>query len=396
ADPFFFYYASWLVHTPIQARSKALLEKYCAKLGVDYTTDPGGWALEGQKNPYYCAMVETLDHYVGQLVDYLETTDDPRWPGHKLIENTYLIFTSDNGGMEGHPGEIITDNYPLDRGKISAKEGGVRVPFIIAGPGIKAGIESDVVINGTDLYPTIVNWAKAKFSDEQAMDGIDLGPLLSGDATDPGLVKNADGTPRDTMMWHFPHATQESTLRVGGYKLVRNYNKYTPNATEFELYQLYDENNQRVDIEESNNLATADPDRTAAMNQKLTEMLDSMDASLPHLNPKSRFFGPEKERVPAVLKHQEKEGVLIFRFKENGSKVVRANLIYTLNGGAKEEEWYRLKANIKDDQIRIKIPKGTTHNYLNLSDENRFLVSYPEIPTKREGKSFAEFALDVE
>ena len=49
---------------------------------------------EGQTNPFYCAMVEQLDHYIGQLIGYLEQTDDPRWPGHKLSENTYVIFTS--------------------------------------------------------------------------------------------------------------------------------------------------------------------------------------------------------------------------------------------------------------------------------------------------------------
>ena len=81
-------------------------------------------------------MVEMFDHYVGNLVKYLEYTDDPRRPGHKLMENTYIILTSDNGGMEQVPGEIITDNYPLDRGKINAKEGGVRVPFIVTGPNI--------------------------------------------------------------------------------------------------------------------------------------------------------------------------------------------------------------------------------------------------------------------
>ena len=63
----------------------------------------------------------------------------PAGRAHKLSENTYVLFTSDNGGMEGHPGEVITDNYPLDKGKISAMEGGIRVPLIITGPGIRAG-----------------------------------------------------------------------------------------------------------------------------------------------------------------------------------------------------------------------------------------------------------------
>ena len=44
--PFFLYYASWLVHTPIHSRSKALLEKYCKKLGLDYPSDPTGWSLQ--------------------------------------------------------------------------------------------------------------------------------------------------------------------------------------------------------------------------------------------------------------------------------------------------------------------------------------------------------------
>ena len=118
AQPFFLYYAAWLVHTPIHSRSKELLEKYCKKLGVDFPTDPKRVALGGtEKNPYYCAMVEMFDHYVGNLVKYLENTDDPRRPGHKLMENTYIVLTSDNGGMERVPGEIITDNYPWIVGK---------------------------------------------------------------------------------------------------------------------------------------------------------------------------------------------------------------------------------------------------------------------------------------
>ena len=88
----------WCTH-PF-TRSKALLEKYCKKLGVDYPSDPNGWSLKGQRNPFYCAMVEMLDHYVGQIISYLETTPDPRRPGHFLMSNTYIIFTSDNGGME--------------------------------------------------------------------------------------------------------------------------------------------------------------------------------------------------------------------------------------------------------------------------------------------------------
>ena len=63
---------------------KELLEKYCKKLGVDMPTDPNGWPTQGQSNPYYCAMVEMLDHYIGMLVRYLEKTEDPRNPAASL------------------------------------------------------------------------------------------------------------------------------------------------------------------------------------------------------------------------------------------------------------------------------------------------------------------------
>jgi arylsulfatase A-like enzyme len=182
--PFFLYYATWLVHAPIQTRSKRLLEKYCEKMDVPFPTDPVGWEIEGQKNPYYGAMVEMFDYYIGQVINYLKTTDDPRWKGHKLIENSYIIFTSDNGGMEGHPGEIYTDNYPLDKGKINAKEGGTRVPLIITGPGIKPNQESNVMINGVDFYPTILSWTGSKHPNVQELDGVDLSTLLKTNPAD--------------------------------------------------------------------------------------------------------------------------------------------------------------------------------------------------------------------
>ena len=134
-QPFFLYYATWLVHAPIVMRSEALLRKYEQKLGVTLTEEHAKtWKNPGQTNLFYCAMVEQLDYYLGQIFTYLETTEDPRRPGHKLIENTYIIFSSDNGGMEGTHEEIYTDNFPLDRGEISLREGGVRVPLIITGP----------------------------------------------------------------------------------------------------------------------------------------------------------------------------------------------------------------------------------------------------------------------
>ena len=92
--------------------------------------------------------------------------------------NTFIIFTSDNGGMEGHAAEVITDNYPLDKGKISAMEGGTRVPLIITGPKINQGVESDVMVNGLDFYPTILSLTGTSRPKNKNLDGADLSNLL--------------------------------------------------------------------------------------------------------------------------------------------------------------------------------------------------------------------------
>lgn len=222
--PFFLYYATWLVHTPIHTRSRPLLEKYCKKLGIGFPKDPKGWNLPGQQNPYYAAMVEMLDYYVGQIFTYLKETDDPRWPGHKLIENTYIIFTSDNGGMEGYPGEVITDNYPLDKGKINAQEGDIRVPLLISGPKIPANVKTDVLANGMDFFPTILSWTKTQKPEGLKFDGLDLSKLLENNPKNPDLAKYHDGTVRNSVMHHFPNsASMHSTLRIDGWKLIKNY-----------------------------------------------------------------------------------------------------------------------------------------------------------------------------
>ena len=401
--PFFLYYATWLVHTPIHTRSEQLLEKYCKKLGVEKPNDQEGWTMKGQTNPFYCAMVEELDYYMGKVFDYLKGTQDPRWPGHKLIENTYIIFTSDNGGMEGHPGEVITDNYPLDKGKISAMEGGTRVPLIITGPGIPKGVESDVMVNGLDFYPTLLTLTGTKRPKDKDLDGCDLSDLLLKNPTNSSLVKNKDGKPRDTMVWHFPHSVAlESTIRMGGYKLVRNYNhRFDERTTELELYQLYKTENGkqvRVDIEEANNLASQHPQLSKELNERLSSILNEMDASYPYYNPQARRVGAEKNLIPKVISHEIQNETVTFSVREQGAKIVRADLIYTNNGGKKYEEWYRIKGKEKTKgTISFNLPEGSTHYYLNLIDENNFLVSYPETPDYSElGKTkekFAKFAI---
>ncbi|WDE99439.1 sulfatase [Lentisphaera profundi] len=377
AKPFFLYYATWLVHTPIHTRSRPLLEKYCKKIGIDFPTDPKGWTLPGQQNPYYAAMIEMLDYYLGQVITSLKETDDPRWPGHKLIENTYIIFTSDNGGMEGHPGEVITDNYPLDKGKINAQEGGTRVPFIISGPMVPKAVQTNVIANGMDLFPTILSWTKTKKPTDLQFDGSDLSSLITNNPQDPNLIKEANGEVRNSVMHHFPNsASMHSTLRIDGWKIIRN---YQPNKAKIELYQLYDDSGKRVDIEESKNLVSQMPEKAAEMNRLLQQRLDEMDADYPYKNPYFKNSLAGKKQVPIVTSQEQNGRQLSLNYENKGNALSKAYLMYTLNGGQQSEEWYRMDAQIQGNKVNATLPEGSTHYIFNLIDDQNFLVSYPRM-----------------
>lgn len=394
-DPFFLFYASRLVHTPIHTRSEALLKKYYQKLGIDYPKEKDLWEEKGQRNAYYAAMVETIDHYTGLLIKYLEQTEDPRWPGHMLIENTYVVFTSDNGGMEQHTGEIITDNYPLDKGKINAKEGGTRVPFIVKGPTISSNIESNVMVNGLDLYPTILSWTGTQKEDNQILDGADLSILLDKDPTDSKLVIDTEtGDPRNTMMWHFPNSSMQSTLRIDGYKLVRQYVD-TDEKAKLELYHLYEDGSKRVDIEEAKNIASTMPKKAKEMDRLLDKRLEKLNARYPFLNPASKKSLPNKAKIPTVVKNGVNGKEVWLEYKKNGSKVVKAELIYTKNGGVKGEIWFPITMKLTGNKVCVKLPKGTTHYVFNLVDENNFLISYPDAGYQKTTKIFATKAIQV-
>ena len=401
-QPFFMYYATWLVHAPIITRNKALLEKYATRMNVDPATRVGKKAkFDGQTNPFYGAMVESLDYYMGQVFSYLETTDDPRWPGHKLSENTYIIFTSDNGGVTGY-----TDNTPLDMGKTSAKEGGTRVPLMIVGPNIPAGVQSDVMVNGLDFYPTILSLSGAPQPKNKHLDGCDLSPLLWGNPRDKSLVKHADGKVRDTMIWHYPHANSfESTLIQDGYKLIRNYdhlgNLKTPPIELFQLYKTKDQKQIRADIEEAKNLVSELPEKAAEMDKKLTNILTEMKASYPSYNPYYKGKPPHLQNIPAVKNIptvndvKEEQGTVTVNYQEHGAKVQHAQLIYTFNGEDKDEEWFRvILSKGEGSTYHGKLPKGTTHYFVNLIDEHHFLISHPSLKSYKHKKSaITEFAL---
>ena len=280
-EPFFLNVCHWMVHWPMLTRNGELLEYYCDKFGQPFPPKVGDMTLPGQQNPYFASMVTSVDWSLGQIVDFLETTDDPRSPGKKLIETTYIFFSSDNGGAEQRGPEVLSDNAPLKYGKGHTEGGGVRVPMVISGPGIDAGSQFDGMINQLDFFPTFLSLTSSRIAprDYAELSGLDISSVLHGKGSQ---VLDADGNEREFLFWHFPHGSGwKSAIRIGDFKLHKRYE-----TDDYELYRLY-QDGQRNDFEEANDLAK-NPEYASVV-ERLSGLLDEAlvanNAELPYLNP---------------------------------------------------------------------------------------------------------------
>ena len=148
-------------------------------------------------------LVHADDIVLGELIDFLETNDDPRNPGGKLIDNTLIIFTSDNGANIDGPGvggltESGTgDAVDLGGKKSSKLEGGTRVPFIAAWAGeVQEGLTSNALFGQHDLYATFAEITQQQLEPTYAdTEGADSESVLSalqgtefGSVRDSGLI----------------------------------------------------------------------------------------------------------------------------------------------------------------------------------------------------------------
>jgi len=253
SQPFFLYYSPYAVHTPIQP-IESLLAKYENKSSEI-----------GQNNSDYATMVENLDRNIGLLIEALKSN-------HQL-ENTLIIFVSDNGGLKG-----ITDQQPLRAGKGSYYEGGIRVPFFFIWEGkINARTINHTPITNMDIYPTLLEAAGIQ-NTGLAFDGESLLPILTG----------RDQLQERALFWHFPiyleaykygqsetrdpqFRTRPGTaMRFGKWKL-----HYYFEDNDVELYDL--EN----DISEKNELSKSFPEKKEELLGMMKEWWKLTSAPIP-------------------------------------------------------------------------------------------------------------------
>lgn len=264
-SPFFVQISHYAVHVDMQMRSQTL-EKYRA-------LPPGRL----HRNAAFAAMTEDLDAGVGMILDKLDEL--------KLTDNTYVIYLADNGAVGWLPPDrtkhlsnrnmvsSIGRNHPLRAGKWTVFEGGVRVPFIVAGPGIPSGSFSNVPVTGWDLLPTIADLA-GYFNDLPAdIDGGSFRDVLENRGE--GKVRRRS----DALVFHrYSNSYRHSAIRVGDYKLVRFW--IVPRSTGGTVYhidraQLFD---LRHDPGETENLAGQMPKKMQELEQALLAYLRSVSS----------------------------------------------------------------------------------------------------------------------
>jgi arylsulfatase A-like enzyme len=375
--PFFLYLAHWMVHYPIITRNRNLLEYYTDKLGIDFPKDKSDITTPGQSNPYYGAMVTTVDWSLGRVVDLLKTTDDPRNPGKKLIETTYIFMTSDNGGAEDRRREIITDNAPLDKGKKYAQEGGVRVPMVISGPTIKAGSQFDNMVNQLDYFPTIMNLTGTSLTPQQQakLSGLDITPVLNGKSN---VVKDASGKAREFLWWHFPHnsdSQMQSAIREGDFKLYKNYEDNS-----YSLYRLY-KDGQMLDIGEQSDVVGVKEYAkiVESLSTKLEALLAQHNAEFPSKNPQFKGLSKsDKDALPMIESHayKAKQHLAIIQLAKNKTPLHSA---YVLVKGGSYKRYEKLSANIdfksgKPPLVTAKLPADVIEYVFVLIDKNNFMI----------------------
>ncbi|MCP4312823.1 MAG: sulfatase-like hydrolase/transferase [Bacteroidetes bacterium] len=232
------------VHVPLETRQE-LEDKYNAK-------EPGSF---GQDNAVMAGMIESLDQSVGLLMDKLEDLE--------LLDKTYIVFLSDNGGLK-----TATSNLPLRGGKSQCYEGGIRVPFIVKGPGLPGNRQVSYPAISNDLFPTMLSMAGIGPMPEAHMDGISLMPLLTADSTE--LV-------RENLFFHYPHYQSlppHSAVRSGDWKLIEHHEDGN-----VELFDL------DTDPGELNNLAATHTEKRDELLQLLHDHLSEIGAQLPAPNP---------------------------------------------------------------------------------------------------------------
>jgi len=144
--PWFLWIAYNAAHTPFHRPDNAVLAANSPSRSlapyVEGTSDP---------LPYYLAMLEAMDYEMGRLITSMSDEEKA---------NTVIIFIGDNGTPKKVAQYVNTTKHR----KGSIYQGGINVPMVVSGNGVRVGRESSALVSTTDLYATIAEIAGGSVS----------------------------------------------------------------------------------------------------------------------------------------------------------------------------------------------------------------------------------------
>ena len=268
--PFYLQVSHYATHVDFQTREETYQKYLQKKKGAIHN------------NPGFAGMLENLDSGIGSLLDKMEELG--------IADHTYVILMTDNGGVEAfppvknkfdHPStfKIPSNNYPLRGGKWTLYEGGIRVPFMVMGPGIKPGSQCDIPVTGWDILPTLSDLAGNKQPLPANLDGTSIRPLLEK-GNEGKFVRN-----EEELVFHY-YGKSHSAIRAGDWKLIKFWN-----LKKIELYNL------KQDPGELNDLAPSSPEKVKELEARLMAYLEKVHAEI--------LYPPKNVKVKSKYKNND-------------------------------------------------------------------------------------------
>ncbi|MEM9368284.1 MAG: sulfatase [Planctomycetota bacterium] len=223
-----------------------------------------GETIRRKEDPaIWFGMGEDLDGRIGAVLDRIKDLG--------IEDNTYVVMVSDNGYR--HKELQITPGLtqPLHGSKWWVWQGGIRVPMIVKGPGIKPGSVFDANVVNYDFLPTFLDWAGGDPSSLPELDGVSLAPYLRGERPDQVFLDR-------NLYFHYPHyrtSMPHSAVVSGTRKLLHFYERP-------DIPMLFD---LAGDMGEVQNIASAHPDEHEQLFSEMMRYLEKVGARIPKLNP---------------------------------------------------------------------------------------------------------------
>lgn len=267
SQPFYLQISHWGMHegreclpeTRVKYQKIPEVQEYYRKEGktaqtINYKQDPAVWF----------GMGENLDECIGLVLQSIKDLG--------IEDNTYILMTTDNGYRHD---ELLLSHglkQPLHAHKWWLWQGGLRVPMIVTGPGIKPNSTSETYVVNYDFLPTFVEWAGGNPNELESIDGKSLAGILKGEKPTWDLQNR-------NLYFHYPHyrtSMPHSTMIIAGKWKVMHFYEAPDVPMLFDLDQ---------DIGEVKNVAPIYPVKHDMFYREMMKYFEKVDTRLPKENP---------------------------------------------------------------------------------------------------------------